>query len=738
MKRFAVLAGALLLPAVSASAAVQVKLPGCDAIDAWSAHVLGTPADMYNLAPRLQLPKAFQDSELVPVFGVPVTSWTQEDVQAVSAGLVACYQDAGKRRDTAAAGALVNANRALLGLVPRTNAALQKAKSDAEAAKQQIDTLPDSPDVGRAIDILVHANPAQPDQNAYRPIPRPAVDSFWRLAVAGVNLADADREAIYKSLADREAKMQADASGDVEKAISSASNDAAGILAVMAARAKAMQIADADARAKLAKSADDKAQQIRDTLRQAKPAVWIPPSCLDLYKWSSAPNAQAGVAITNRMMFADFLDDRAMPVFGSSVADWSDDDIAHFKALRALCHDASQPAAAGPEGAELVQTANRGRWIEGADQQIADARTLMTASHKAQAGMQADLAKLQALPDNSASLAQMMQIANDPALAGLTQDDRNKMIAAFNAKQQAISQHATEAAIKGLADVKLASMDDMKNLFAYVAQTLPTIPDPRGQEALRQAFNQTLQQATAKLMPEFKAKLASTPATLSAVAGAQTTLLQLELASPQVASTPAYQTYFKAEQESRDAMVASAHKQVCDALVSSVGAGGDATQDVWNGREAIPLGEFLCEIAEHGTVNSYSGAGMFSSTATVKATPLKQQMYTVSMHKVEVQQGKQMLVGFEIKDSAQASNPQAPAGAPGYSPIPNGPVTVDGWEVFLPDIIGLNGAEGEECMKTVDNPNPDQLSPAQKVFWLHCWTFDEVRTHEAKAHQPQR
>jgi hypothetical protein len=438
------------------------------------------------------------------------------------------------------------------------------------------------------------------------------------------------------------------------------------------------------------------------------------------------------------MMFADFLDDRAMPVFGSSVADWSDDDIAHFKALRALCHDASQPAAAGPEGAELVQTANRGRWVEGADQPTADARTLMTASHKAQAGMTADLAKLQALPDTAAAIPQMAQIANDPALAGLTQDDRNKMIAAFNGKQQAISQNATQAAIKGLADVKLASMDDMKNLFAYLGKTLPTIPDPRGQEALRQAFNQTLQQQTAKLLPEYKAKLASTPATLSGVAGAQTTLLQLELASPQVANTPAYQTYFKAEQEVRDAMVASAHKQACDALASSLGAGSDATQDVWNGRDATPLGEFLCEITEHGTVNSYSGAGMFSSTVTLKVTPLKSQMYTVSMHKVEVQQGKQMLVGFDIKDSAQAGNPTAPAGAPGYSPMPNGPVTVDAWEIFVPNIIGLNGAEGEECMKTIDNANPDQLSPAQKVFWLHCWTFDEVRLHVARAHQPQR
>jgi len=739
MRHVLLLAGALSLAAGAALAAPMVHAPSCDIVDAWAAKV--NPNDNYNIAPRLQLPKAFSDAELVPVFGVAVTNWTQEDVQAASQGLVACFQDAQKRRDAAAAGALANANRALLGLVPRTNAALQKAKNDADAAKQQIDGLPDSPDLARAIDILLHANPAQPDQNAYRPIPRPAVDSFWRLAIAVMNLGDADREALFKSLRDREGKMEADLGADVDKSIASASTDAAGIIALMTAREKAMQIADADARQKRVKSADDKAQQIRDTLKQQKPAVWVPPSCLDLYRWSSAPNAQGGVAIANRTMFQAFSDDRVVPVFGASVADWTDADMAQFKALRAMCRDASQPAAAangGPEAAELVQTANRGRWIEGADQPTADARNLMGALHKAEAVMATDLGKIQALPDTMAAVMQIAQIVNDPTLGGLTQDDKQKMIAAINAKRQAVAAHATDAAIKGLGDVKLASLTDMKNLFAYVAQTMPTIPDPRGQEAFREAFNQTLQQQTAKLLPEFKASLASKPATLADIAGVQITLLQLETAPFGVVNTPAYQTYFTAMQNGRDAMVDSARKAACADFDNSVGAGSDADQPVWDGREAMPLGEFLCEIDEHGTVNSYSGAGMFSSTVTLKATPLKQQLYTVSMHAVEVQQGKKMLVGYDIKDSAQATDASAPQGQPGYSPIPNGPVTVDAWEIFVPNLIGLNGAEDDTCIKTIDSPNPDQLSAAEKVFWLHCWTFSNVRTHVKLAHLPKQ
>jgi hypothetical protein len=362
---------------------------------------------------------------------------------------------------------------------------------------------------------------------------------------------------------------------------------------------------------------------------------------------------------------------------------------------------------------------------------------VMVAYHKAQVAMTADIAKIQALPDVMNSMVQMAQIVNDPALAALTQDDRNKVITVINTKRAAIAAQATDAAIKGLAGVKLASLGDLKNLFAYAAQTMPTIPDPRGQQAFRDAFNQTIQEATNRLLPDFKAKLASTPATLSGVADANMTLLQLETASPQVANTPAYQTYFKAMQESRDAQAASARQHACADFASSVGvSSSDSGQPLWDGHSGTTLGEFLCEIDEHGTVNSYSGPGMLSSTSTLKVTPFKSQMFTVSLHKVEVQAGKTMLVGYDIKDAAQASG-QAPAGTGNYSATPNGPVTVEGWEIFVPNVIGLNGSEPEECMKTIDSPNPDSLAPAAKVFWLHCWTLDEVRVHEAKTHQPQ-
>src|SRR5579862_2619960 len=233
MRRILIVAAALLLPIAGAHAAPQVKPPACDAINAWAFGVI--PTDTYNIAPRLTLPKAFQDQTLVPVFGVPVVAWAPEDVQAVAAALVKCYQEAGAAKNVAAATALANANRAV-GAVPGTNAALKKAKADADAAKQQIDALPDSADLSNAIEVLLHANPAAPDGNAYRGIPQPITAVFWRLANVALTLADTDRAPLYQALGDRDSKIQAGLTGNARKAIAAATPDAAGIIAVMQAR----------------------------------------------------------------------------------------------------------------------------------------------------------------------------------------------------------------------------------------------------------------------------------------------------------------------------------------------------------------------------------------------------------------------------------------------------------------------------------------------------------------------
>ncbi len=164
-------------------------------------------------------------------------------------------------------------------------------------------------------------------------------------------------------------------------------------------------------------AADGRLKQIGDTLRQAKPAVWVPPSCLELYRWAGGDQANAGVAIGGRVVMMAFLDARAVPVFGISSADWTDQDIALFKTLRGMCQSAWQAAAASPGGntTELVRLAGRGRWIDTADTQITDARTVMGLYHHARDQLAASVEKARALPDSAASMPALVQLAQDPA-----------------------------------------------------------------------------------------------------------------------------------------------------------------------------------------------------------------------------------------------------------------------------------------------------------------------------------
>ena len=102
-------------------------------------------------------------------------------------------------------------------------------------------------------------------------------------------------------------------------------------------------------------------------------------------------------------------------------------------------------------------------------------------------------------------------------------------------------------------------------------------------------------------------------------------------------------------------------------------------------------------------------------------------MLTITLGKAEVRAGK-MLVGIEVKDASQAAGnqPTTPMG-----PLPVGKITVDQWELVLRDIIGFNGSEEQECMKTYKDPAPDKFMPAAKLAWLYCTNLPQMRARIA-------
>jgi hypothetical protein len=392
---------------------------------------------------------------------------------------------------------------------------------------------------------------------------------------------------------------------------------------------------------------------------------------------------------------------------------------------------ATGPTAA-PDAAELVQTASRGHWIDGADQAIADARTTLVTYAKAQQTMTDDFAKIDALPNNIQSFLPLAQMATDPVQNLLSQDDRVRFTNAINTKRATIGREATAAAVKGLDDVKVASIADFPKLFGYVGQTMQTIPDQQGQQTFGAAANKTFGDVAARLLPEFQSKLAALPATFDGANQAKGEVAKLT-GIPDATGTrlPAMKPYYDAATARSAAIIKGVHDQNCSDLLSKVGVGSDASQPVWDGDKGMSLGDFICGLASQGfQIRSYSGSGMFSGTSTLKIAEIKEADETISMHKIDVKPGTSMLVGFKILDANGQQVSMLFAG-PNANPKGQSDVTlgVDGWEFFSQAATKFDPRAPEACRAMLALPSPDKLAPDQKLFWLNCETGPEILRH---------
>src|SRR5262249_14360925 len=133
---------------------------------------------------------------------------------------------------------------------------------------------------------------------------------------------------------------------------------------------------------------------------------------------------------------------------------------------------------------------------------------------------------------------------------------------------------------------------------------------------------------------------AALPDTMEGAAEADAAVTKLT-GLPDAGRAPAFRAYQQAAQGRSAAIVKTGRDQTCADLLSNLGVGSDAKQEIWVADGGMPLGDFICGLAEHGhEVSSYAGAGMFSSTSTLKVTPLRDSLQTISMHKAEVRAGK--------------------------------------------------------------------------------------------------
>lgn len=693
----------------AAVAAPQITVPACDALKAWSATVV--PTDSYTVAPTLPLPKALADEALLPVFGVTALSWTSEDIKAASGALTLCYREAKKAGDKPSMDALGVANAGIAKTLGQTLAAVAKARQAVESQRPVLAKLPDTAELDRGLAALIDVDPAKPNLQAAVGLPREIVGPLAYIAKFLPYLPDGDRQHLMAELADRRAAIQAGASQAMGQEVAAAPATADGVIGLQKVRQRIAAMVASDALTAIDGQAATRAEEIRAGLRQATPPGWVPPDCVELYRWSGAADAKQGVTFGSQSTSRAFLDERVVPVFGISVATWSDEDLTRFQSLRTVCQATwrAMPGAAKmpnppADAPELLKLAAKGAWVDTADPQIAQARTAIQAYSAGLEALAAVEAKIAALPDTPDSLNQLYQLANDPAQQSVDEARRKSFQAAVAAKQNAINARAMTAAMDGLSQVQVASLGDLATLVNYWGKASMTIADANDRQRFSQAAEQVLDEDINRLLPEFKAKLDEMPATLAGLRQARTAVLDLTGVS-ETEKAPPFQPLHAAIHDRSVAIMDSMRKENCTALLKELDINGDAAEQlVWDGKTGTKLGDFVCNLTEGGSpVHEYAGGGMFSGEQKLKATLAMGGLQTLWLHKAEVAQGQaDMLVGFKMADANQER-----------------PMSVEEWAMFTAMATGGRFVTPEICDPVMSEPE-DQLTLEDKMVGVDC------------------
>lgn len=697
----------MLAAGQTALAAPQITVPDCEALKAWSATI--DPADTYTIAPALPLPKALGDERLAPVFGTPALAWTTDDIKAAINAVSACTNAARKAKDKPAMETFAVGKSTLTAL---TKVLGQTAKAQLDIAAQQaaIDALPDSPELDRALGALLSVDPAEPRLDSIAGLPRDVVGPVRAITKALPHLPDGHRERLFGALADRRTAMQAGMNQSLEEEIAAAPADADGVIALAQIRQRIAAMAASDTLAGLDQEAAARADQIRATLRQATPAAWVPADCTELYLWAVDPDARQRITLGNQGTYALFLDERVVPVFGLSLGAWTDQDMARYQTLRATCEATwrALPAAATTpdlpaDAQELLKAAAQGSWIDGADQQVAQARSVIQAYNAALEALAASEAQIASLPDTADSLGALRQLANDPAQHGVDEARRQSFQATVAAKESAINAQAMTAVMDGLAEVQVATLPDLVNLLAYRNEAVMGIADPSDQRRFFEAVEQAALEATERLLPEFRAKLADMPATFAGFRQTRTAVADLTGVTG-TESAPSFRSFHDAADARAAEIAAAMREENCSALLDHLDIDEDAAdQLVWDGDKGTKFGIFVCNLAASGNpVHEYDAGGLFSSEQTLKATLGFDGLQTLSLHEAEVAHGVDMLVGFKMRDANE-----------------DRPIGVEEWATFVSMTTGGQFVTPEMCEGVLQKPE-DQLTLDDRMLGVDC------------------
>lgn len=712
--RHAATLGSALL-ALPLAAVAGLTTPDCDVIKAWA-----EPADRKDVlpyTPRLKIPRALTDAQLVPVFGQPVGEWSAKDISSINRTITGCDRAARRARDREASTAFRRARTLIASDLRRAARSVDRARKIVEALRKTIAALPDSTTLYRGLSLLVDAGSyAAIDHRALHSLDRTISQPLGRLYATLRDYPDAQRQALFHNLAARRDDIRKTALEQAAARIAEAPADAGGLLLVRRTAFEAQRDyggADGKATAPISTAADRRAAEISTALTQEK-GIWRPPSCEALYRWGSAPDALKFKELGQYSYHLVFSDDRVVALFGRPLGEWTQADLGHYQELATLC-DArwraltSDPSRIGigrlpPDAPALLRLASTGHWLTGrgtAPPELTRDRQALRGYAKVRMRFDALRAELAALPHTKASLGRINAMVHEPVLNQVAREDRIAFQRDLQTARNGITAGMAGEIVARVDAIVVEQPSDLGKLWRLRQEPAIYQLDPASRIAVQRHLMQRLMKETAAQRPAFEAALSRLPVSKEGMQQAMHAPADLTGLPKNV---PFLTPYHKAALKRAQAIAVDMRRQRCEALWQRLEMDeDDAGKSLWLGSEGGTLGGFVCAVEEAGNeVNDYEGAGLLSGTHTLKLTTGDHSLHTLSLHEAEVAAGKQMLIGYEVADANETRK-----------------LSVAEWSRFVAGLTGDTASGGGDCARLLNMP-VYKLSVNERMRALGC------------------
>lgn len=670
--------------------AAELTVPACDALLGWAKTY--HPSRGTEIAPKVTLDNIFANDVSTKVFGKPALEWNRAEIGAVNKALAQCRGQYRKKRDKKAAQALRTARGRLgrsLRVVTRYQERLDKNIENVRTRLQRY----------------------QPTPASYRQLADFDTADELTKRFRGLAGAPADKvEAIAKEVRDFRAKIRGDAVAEATKAIEGLPAETRSLLEINkqidSVNANFGDAADSEDYKALTALAEKRRKTIREkvvaTAGDTPPMIF--PECDAFFTWAAATDMRQPIRTGTGSFYNTMMDDQLVPVFGRPLDKWTDDDVALFRDGMQGCMQRPRTAAQTRQPGQY-EAQQIGNFLPSARAMLAKYKEANTAL--AEAGK-----KIKEAPATFAGIQTLYRLRSDPALAGLTPQDRQRLSRTIQFRQGQIANSILAESAKKLGEFK-GGLDDMKKIADYRNRTLASLgrlANPNQIKRFEASFRAQDAKVAAATLPEFKKKLAALPVrpeSAKVAMKAANDLVKPRLSVPPPARGaiptspfPAYVAPFRDAAKARSEEIEAAlHQMQCKKVLAEVDlSSSEAREPVLGALGPTTMGDVVCRLVmSGGKFHDYDSPGLLGSDYKLKVTAGPGGYQTITLHKAEYAPGKKALIGKSVADANTTHE-----------------MTVQQWQAYAAMLTGQSAAAGMKMLEQVFKDAAQQMRQMQR------------------------